>query len=53
MRSLTSALFRAARASATGRSIRTGNVPRRAKNIGVGDAIGKAGGWRRLWGRWW
>ena len=48
-RSLTSQLYRIARASATGRSIRTGNAGRRAKNIIVGRALGRAGVWRRLW----
>jgi hypothetical protein len=35
-RTFTSQLYRLARASATGRSIRTGHVGRRAKNIAVG-----------------
>ena len=48
-KSLTSQLFRLARLSATGRSVRTGNVGRRAKNIAVGRALGKAGVWRKLW----
>jgi len=47
--SLTSALYKAARLSATGRSIRTGHTGRRAKNILVGRALGRAGFWRRLW----
>jgi hypothetical protein len=46
---LTSVLYRAARASATGRAIRTGNARRRAKNIVVGRALGRAGVWRKLW----
>ncbi len=46
---LTSTLYRAARLSATGRSIRTGHAGRRAKNIVVGRALGRAGVWRRLW----
>jgi hypothetical protein len=46
---VTGTLYRAARASATGRAIRTGNVPRRAKNIAVGRGLGKVGVWRRLW----
>jgi hypothetical protein len=45
---LTSA-FRAARLSATGRSVRTGRAGRRAKNVAVGRLLGRAGGWRRLW----
>ena len=48
-RSLTSQLFRAARLSATGRSVRTGHTPRRVKNIVVGRAAARAGLWRRLW----
>ncbi len=48
-RSLTSSLYKAARVSATGRSVRTGNTGRRAKNIAVGRALGKAGLWGRLW----
>ena len=48
-RTLTSQLYRAARLSATGRAIRTGHVPRRAKNIIVGRALGRAGVWRWLW----
>lgn len=48
-RSLTRNLYRAARLSATGRSIRTGHAGRRAKNIIVGRALGRAGVWRRLW----
>jgi hypothetical protein len=47
--SLTSMLYRAARVSATLRAIRTGHVPRRAKNIIVGRSLGRAGVWRRLW----
>jgi len=48
-RSFTSELYRAARLSASGRAIRTGKAPRRAKNIVVGRALGRAGFWRRLW----
>jgi hypothetical protein len=48
-RSLTSSLYRAARLSATGRSVRTGHVARRAKNVGVGRALGRGSVWRRLW----
>jgi len=47
--SLTGALYKAARLSATGRSIRTGHAGRRAKNVLVGRALGRAGFWRRLW----
>jgi hypothetical protein len=48
-RTLTSSLYRAARISATGRAVRTGKGGRRAKNIAVGRALGKAGFWARLW----
>lgn len=48
-RTLTGSLYRAARLSATGRSVRTGRVGRRAKNIAVGRALGRAGFWRSLW----
>jgi hypothetical protein len=48
-RTLTSRLFRAARWSATGRAVRTGHAGRRAKNILVWHALGRAGFWRRLW----
>jgi hypothetical protein len=48
-KSLTSQLYRLARLSATGRSIRRGYAGRRAKNIIVGRALGRAGVWRRLW----
>jgi hypothetical protein len=47
--SLTSNLYRAARISATGRAIRTGHTGRRAKNIVVGRALGRARFWRWLW----
>lgn len=49
MSSLTSILFKMARASATGRAVRTGHAGRRAKNIVVGRALSRAGVWRRLW----
>ena len=42
-------LYRAARLSASGRAVRTGHVAQRVKTSTVGGAIGKAGGWRRLW----
>lgn len=48
-RTLTGQLYRVARLSATGRSIRTGNVGRRIKNKAVGRALGRAGFWRSLW----
>lgn len=47
--SMTSILFKMARASATGRAVRTGHAGRRAKNIAVGRALGRAGVWRNLW----
>lgn len=51
-RSFTSYAFRAARLSATTRAIASGSprkVARRAKNIGLGRALGRLGVWRRLW----
>jgi hypothetical protein len=48
-RTLTSTLYRAARLSATGRAIRTGHAGRRAKDLIVGRALGRAGLFRRLW----
>jgi hypothetical protein len=48
-RTLTSTLYRAARVSATGRAIRTGNAGRRAKNVAISRALGRAGFWSRLW----
>jgi muconolactone delta-isomerase len=51
-RSLTSQLYRAARLSATEKAVVSGDpkrMARRAKNIAVGRALGKAGVWRRLW----
>ena len=47
--SLTGLLYRAARLSATGRSVRTGHAGRRVKNVTLGRALGRAGVWRRLW----
>jgi hypothetical protein len=47
--SWTSVLFKMARASATGRAVRTGHAGRRAKNIIVGRALNRAGFWRQLW----
>jgi hypothetical protein len=47
--SLTGLLYRAARLSATGRSVRAGHAGRRVKNVVVGRALGRAGVWRRLW----
>ncbi len=47
-RSMTSQVYKLARLSATGRSIRTGHAGRRAKNIIAGRALGRAGVWRKL-----
>jgi hypothetical protein len=47
--SLTNQLYRLARLSATGRSVRKGYPGRRAKNILVGRALGRAGVGGRLW----
>jgi hypothetical protein len=47
--SLTSMLYKAARLSASGRAVRKGYAGRRAKNIILGRALGRAGVWRRLW----
>ncbi|HMD57139.1 MAG TPA: hypothetical protein VKG82_06670 [Solirubrobacteraceae bacterium] len=49
-RTFTSELYRAPRQSATGRALRTGKAPGRAKNIAVGRLLGNAGVWWRLWG---
>lgn len=51
-RSLTSQLFRAARISDNLSAIASGNprrAARRAKNVTLGRALGRAGVWRRLW----
>jgi hypothetical protein len=51
-RRLTSSLYRAARLSNNISAIASGNprrVARRAKNITLGRAMGKAGFWRRIW----
>jgi hypothetical protein len=50
-RTLTSQLYRAARLSASGRTVASGDpqrIARRAKNIAVGRALGRAGVWRKL-----
>jgi len=52
-RSLTSQLFRAARLSDNLSALASGNprrVARRAKNVMLGRALGRAGLWRKLWG---
>lgn len=46
---LTSTLYRAARISTTGHAVRTGHAGRRAKNVVVGRALGRAGFWHWLW----
>lgn len=51
-RSLSSQLFRAARIADDIEAVESGNparVRRRAKNVIVGRALGRAGVWRRLW----
>ena len=48
-RSLTRQLYQLARLSASGRAVRKGYAGRRARNIIVGRALGRAGVWRRLW----
>jgi hypothetical protein len=51
-RSLSSQLFRTARAVDTISAVASGNprrAERRAKNIVLGRALGRAGVWRRLW----
>lgn len=50
-RSFTSQLYRAARLSNNARAIASGDpthTARRAKNVVLGRALGKAGVWRRL-----
>jgi hypothetical protein len=51
-RSFTSQLYRAARISNNISAIASGKprrVARRAKNVGLGRALGRAGFWRWLW----
>jgi hypothetical protein len=51
-RSLSSQLFRAARITDEVEAVASGNpkrMERRAKNVLVGRALGRAGVWRRLW----
>jgi hypothetical protein len=51
-RSLTSQLYRAARISDNISALASGNprrVARRAKNVTLGRALGRAGLWRSLW----
>lgn len=47
--SLTSVLYRAARLCASGRAVREGDARGGAKNIVVGQTLGRAGIWTRLW----
>lgn len=49
MTSLTAGLYRLARLSATAQAARNGHAGRRAKNILLGRALGRAGFWRGLW----
>ncbi len=46
---MTNRLFQLARLLADLSAIMGGTSARRVKNKTVGRAIGKAGGWRRLW----
>lgn len=49
---LTRSLYRAARVSNNVQTIASGNpkrIARRAKNVAVGRALGRAGVWRSLW----
>lgn len=49
---LTRSLYRAARISNNVSAVASGNpkrMARRARNVAVGRALGKAGVWRRLW----
>lgn len=49
--SLTSFLYRAARTANTADAVlNPRRAPRRAKNVLLGRALGRAGVWRRLWG---
>ena len=51
-RSLSSQLYRAARIANDVEAVESGNpkrVVRRARNVVVGRALGRAGLWRRLW----
>jgi hypothetical protein len=53
-RSLSSQLFRAARIADDVEAVESGNpkrIARRAKNVVLGRALGRAGVWRKLWGR--
>ena len=51
-RSVSSQLFRAARVADDVEAVASGNpkrMARRAKNVAVGRALGRAGFWRSLW----
>ena len=51
-RSLSSQLFRAARVVDDIEAVSSGKpkrIGRRAKNVALGRALGRAGFWRRLW----
>jgi hypothetical protein len=50
--SLTSQLYRLARTANTVSAVASGHprrIVRRARNVAVGRALGRAGIWRRLW----
>jgi hypothetical protein len=49
---LSSSLFRAARLADDAEAVASGNprrIARRARNVLIGRALGRAGFWRRLW----
>jgi hypothetical protein len=51
-RSLSSRVFRAARVTDGIEAAASGNpdrIERRAKNVGLGRLLGRAGVWRRIW----
>ena len=51
-RNLSSGLYKAARLTNTVQTVASGNprrIARRAKNIALGRALGRAGFWARLW----
>lgn len=48
--SLTSLLFKLARASADAKAVSSGRLGRRIKNKVLGRALAKMGFWRKLWG---
>jgi hypothetical protein len=51
-RSLSAQLFRAARVVDDAEAVASGNparMERRAKNVALGRALGRAGVWKRVW----